>query len=93
MSEEIQVVTPTIDVDDFTEFPQGFKMTFEIKGFKVYAEVTEEGEETEYSAIIEGIYNDKLVGREPNAEDAQAFLYKTILDGIFVDDNFTVVAR
>jgi hypothetical protein len=92
--QDTQQVTPEIGVDELTGFPEGYKMTFQIKGFNVYAEVLDEyGEETQYSIIIRGIYNEQTFGNKPSAEDAQKFLYKTILDGIFIDDNFTVVLK
>jgi hypothetical protein len=90
---DIQVVTPEIDADEFMGFPLGFVMIFQINNYQVRAVVTEPGEETEYSIVIRGIYADRLYGRTPNAEDAQHFLYKTILDGIFVSGDFEVVSR
>lgn len=91
---EVETIkTPTVDVDELTGFPDGYKMIFQIRQFNVCAEVIEEGEETEYSVTIEGVYNAQKFLRDPNAEDAQKFLYKTILDGIFVLGDFVVVFK
>jgi hypothetical protein len=92
--QDIQQVTPEIDVDELTGFPEGYKMIFQIKSYQVRAEVLDEyGEETQYSIIIRGIYNEQTFGHKPNADDAQTFLYKTIIDGIFITGDFEVVAK
>lgn len=91
MGETVQV-TPEIEVpDSVLGFSHKTKLAFKIGDFDVFAQISEDGETTDYSVWIDGYYNEEESLYPPTAENAQLFLYQTILAGIFEEKALRVV--
>ena len=89
---ETVTVTPEIEVPDSAlGFVSKTKLAFKIGKYEVNAEFEEEFEVTTYSVWIGQYYNEEDSLYAPSAENAQLFLYKTILAGIFEENALDVV--